>query len=449
VKGILNKRVAVAAFLVAGFVALLVTSNTPLLARGGIKAIQKEFIELNKKVSPSVVAVNVGEQTWSGFFIGDDGLVLTTGDITLKPDRSQFGAAAPDRVDLASIKPSVLLASGKSYEAKVLGHDPYNNVVLLKVDSTDKFAGIKLGSSSNIEAGQFVATIGNVYASINNDNQSSFSAGTVTGFFRLTGTRAYKGNLVETEASVNPGSEGCPMVNLKGEVVAMACKHYAHSRFQGTGVPVDQIKLVLDDLKQGNKILSGYFGATFEDTIIEEVDEHSPAQEAGLLPGDSIAEIDGVLIKNDDDIKTMLGNTPAGTTTDIFVRRGNEEILLSVTYGKGVEGKEIKPPPLPGGPGPKPWVGRGHPYLGITVQEKDGKLTITEMASDSPAQKAGLRPGWIILELNGEKAGSLASFEAKFAKLRPGQQIKLRVQREDGWKKTFTITLGGKTGKSF
>ena len=444
-KGILNKRVAIAAFLVAGFVALLAASNAPLLAGGGVEAIQKEFIELNKKVSPSVVSVNVGEQAWSGFFIGDDGLVLTTGDITLK-DQTQSGFATPRRVDPASIKPSVLLSSGESYEAKVLGYDPYNNVALLKVDSTDKFAGIELGSSSNVEAGQFVATIGNVYASINNDSQSSFSAGTVTGFFRLTGTRAYKGNLIETEASINPGGEGCPIVNLKGEVVAMACKYYAHSRFQGTGIPVDQIKLVLDDLKQGNKILSGYFGAAFEDAIIEEVDEHSPAQTAGLLPGDRITEIDGVLIKNDDDIKTMLGNTPAGTTTDIFVKRGKEEILLSVTYGKGVEGKEIKPPPLPG---TTPVVKQGHPYLGITVQEKDGKLAITEMASDSPAQKAGLRPGWIILELNGEKVDSLASFEAKFAKLRPGQQIKLRVQREDGWKKTFTITLGGKTGKSF
>ncbi len=445
-KGILNKRVAVAAFLAAIFIVLSGANDTPLLARGGIEAIQKEFVELNKKTSPSVVAVNAGNQTWSGFFISDDGLVLTTGDIALKPDRSQFGSAAPGRVDPAALKPTVLLASGKSYEAKVLGHDPYSNVVLLKVDSPDKFAGIELGSSSNIEAGQFVATIGNVYASINNDSRSSFSAGTVTGFFRLTGTRDYKGNLVETDASVNPGGEGCPMVNLKGKVIAMACKHYAHSRFQGTGIPIDQIKLVLGDLKLGKKILSGYFGATFKDTIIKEVDGHSPAQEAGLLPGDRIAEIDGVFIKSDDDIKTMLGDTPAGTTTDIFVRRGNEEILLSVTFDKGVEGKEIKPPPLPA---PPPKEERGQPHLGITVQEKDSKLVITEMASGSPAQKAGLRAGWIILELNGEKAGSLASFEAKFAKFRPGQRIKLRVQREDGWKKTFTITLGRKAGKSF
>jgi serine protease Do len=443
-KSIFNRRLATAVFFVL-LVVLLVSDRSIIAAAGNVQSVQKEFVELDRQVSPTVVAVNVGIYTWSGFFISQDGLVLTTGDILRgnqgSPLPPGFGAPPPP-ADPASIKPKVLLASGKSYDAKVLGYDPYNNVILLKVDSTDKFPFLELGSSGTIEVGQYVATFGNVYASINNDNEVSFSVGTVTGLYRLIGTRDYKGDVVETDASVNPGGEGGPMVDLNGKVVAMACKNYALTRFQGTGVPVDQIKLVMEDLMAGKKILSGYFGATFENTVIKSVDKASPAQAAGILAGDKITEIDGVLIRNDDDVKTMLGNTPAGTTVNIFVKRGKEDLLLTVTFAKGVAGKEIQPPPPP----PPPTL---PPYLGITLQERQGRLVITDVAAGSPAGKAGLTAGLIILELNGEKIATIAAFEAKFSTLKPGQTIVLLVQRDDGFRKTFNIVLGVKTGKQF
>jgi len=448
----LNRRFAVP-LIIAGLILILGSSHDTLQAKSAAGSVQKEFIELNRKISPSVVAVNIGIYTWSGFFISEDGLVLTTSDILEQkpmrlPMKAGHPSVVPGKKDPSKVLPSIMLASGKTYTARILGQDFYNNVVLLKVDSKDRFTPVDLGSSNNITIGRFVATVGNVYASINNDNQSSYSVGAVTGFFRLTGTRDYKGYVVETDASVNPGGEGGPIVGLDGKVVAMACKHYALSRFQGTGIPIDQIKLVLEDLKLGRKIYSGYFGATFEDTYIERVDSPSPAQAAGLQRGDKIVEIDGVFVNSDDNIRVMLGNAPGGTKANIFVQRDGKEILLTVTFSKGIAGKEISLPPLPGGP--KPWAKeKGRPFLGLTLQEQAGRLAITEIAAGSPAAKAGLTPGLALVELNGEKVASLASFEVKFAKLRPGQTISIRLRRKDGFEKTFTITLAGKVGKSF
>ncbi len=424
-------------FIAAVMLALMLTavigaSTKTADARGtGLEAVRKEFVLLNKKISPAVVAVVRDKITWAGFFISKDGLLLTTNEVVTGGQTNPiFRPTGPQpKPNLKSIKLQILFANGESREGKVLGTDDLNEVALVRVKLNGKetFTPLKLGDSKDVKPGQFVATIGNAYASINNDNQPAFSVGTVSGIFRLKGVAEYKGNLIESSAAVNPGSTGGPMVNLKGEVIGIACKHYALSRFQGTAIPIDQIKLNLEEMKNNKEIVSGYFGATFNGTKVKKVDANSPARKAGMRKGDEIVEIDGVFVNKRDDIFMLLGRTPGDTTTNIFVKRGEKTILLTVTYGKGIPGKELV--------SFKPWIG-------LEIKEEGGRILITGIQPNSPAAKAGLKPNLYIISVDGKAIKSPAQFIEILKNLEPGQVITLRVETKDGWKKNFKITVG-------
>ena len=425
-------RFVVAAVLALTMAAVLGTDVKTAQARGGMDDVRQEFVRLNKQISPAVVAVINNKLTWAGFFISKDGLLLTTNEVVYGSQANSIihRSGPQPKPDLKSIKLQILFSSGETREGAVLGVDDLNEIALVRVklNGKEKFTPLRLGNSSSVQPGQFVATIGNAYASINNDNQATFSMGTVSGIFRLTGVAEYKGNLIESSAAVNPGSTGGPMVNLKGEVIGVATKHYALSRFQGTAIPIDQIKLNLDDARNNRDIVSGYFGATFKDTTIAKVDSNSPARKAGLRKGDEVVEIDGVFIKKRDDIYMMLGRTPGGTTTNIFVKRGEKTVLVSVTYGKGIAGKEIV---------------SFEPWLGLQVKEQNGRLLIVGIQANSPAAKvAGLKPNLFILSVDGKEITTLAQFNQYVENLKAGQVITLRVETKDGWKKNFKITVG-------
>ncbi len=400
-------------------------------AGAGLSTLQKDFVRLNKETSPAVVAVVRGKVTWAGFFISKDGLLLTTNEVvTGGQSNAMFrSTGAQPKPNLKAIKLHILFANGESRNAEVLGMDSLNEVALIKVklDGKEKFTPLKLGTSKDLKPGQFVATIGNSYASINNDNQPASSMGTISGLFRLKGVTEYKGNLIESSAAVNPGTTGGPMINLKGEVIGVACKHYALSRFQGTAVPIDQIKLNLAEMKQDKAIVSGYFGATFNDTKINKVDANGPAQKAGMKKGDTIVEIDGVFVTKRDDISMLLGRTPGGTTTNIFVKRGKKTVLLTVTYGKGIAGKEIV---------------SFRPWIGLKVGEKRGRVVIASIQPNSPAAKAGLKPDIYIISIDGKAIKNIAQFNEILKKIETGQVITIRVETKDGWKKNFKITVG-------
>jgi len=273
----------------------------------------------------------------------------------------------------------------------------------------------------------------------------------VSGLYRLTGDIGYHGDVIETDAAVNGGVEGAPLVDIKGRVIGIVARGYCRARFMGTAVPIDQVKLTLDDLKLERPIYSGYFGAAFEGAVISSVDKGSPAEMAGLEKGDKITEIDTVLVNSDQDIKQVLGNSPAGCTTNIAVRRGEEELILRVTLGKGISGKEIKPPAVVMGPGPGPGgPAKAAPWLGCTLVDRGGgRVEILKVAPGSPAAGAGITQGLRLLSVNGKTIGSVAAFDVFFRGVQANQQLVLKMENKDGWKKDFKVTVGAKVGKDF
>ena len=398
-----------------------------------LKFLEKEFVDAHEKVRDGVVAVLVGNEMFTGFFISEDGLMLTNGDVTKAAARSPV---------------VVHFHTGERRSAKFVAADPYNYICLIKVEGRG-YKPLEFGHSGSVKVGQIVMTVGNAFGSIQNDEQAAFSIGMVSGLYRLTGDIGYRGDVIETDAAVNGGVEGAPLVDIKGRVVGVAARGYCRARFLGTAVPIDQVKLTLDDLKLNRPIYSGYFGAAFEGTVISSVDKGSPAEMAGLKKGDKITEIDTVLVNSEQDIKQVLGNSPAGCTTNIAVRRGEEELILRVTLGKGISGKEIKPPAVVMGPGPGV-PAKAVPWLGFTLVDRGGgRVEVLKVAPGSPAAGAGITQGLRLLSVNGKIIGSVAAFDVLFRSVRTGRQLVLEMENKDGWKRDFKVTVGAKVGKDF
>lgn len=401
-----------------------------------LKMLEREFIETYNRTRDSVAAVLVGNEIFSGFFISEDGLMLTNGDVR-------------DAAVKAPI--TVHLNSDERRSAELVSADPYNHICLIRVEGRG-YAPLDLGYSADVKVGQFVMTVGNVFGSIQNGEDSSFSVGIVSGLYRLTGDIGYRGNVIETDAGVNAGGEGGPMIDSRGKVVGIVAKSYARSRFLGTAVPIDQVRMVLEDMKIKRAIYSGYFGASFENTVITGVEKGSPAEAASLKRGDRITEIDAVLISSDNDIRTVLGNSPAGCASNIGVKRGEEEMIVRVTLGRGVQGKEIKPPVVAARPGegPVPPAGGGAPWIGLTLVEKGGgRVEVLKVEPGSPAEQAGITPGLRLVSADGTLVGSVAVFDVFFRSVRVSQELILVMENQDGWSREFKVRVGTKVGRDF
>jgi len=147
----------------------------------------------------------------------------------------------------------VKFLDGTSYDAELVSSEERNNVTLLKIDASD-MPCLPLGSSSEVKTGQIVFTLGNPYDSIVSDRQVAYSMGIVSGVHRLRGDGDYSGRVIETDAALNPGNDGGPLVNVKGEIIGIQNLGYSYTKWLNIAVPIDQIKFIFDDLKEDAQI---------------------------------------------------------------------------------------------------------------------------------------------------------------------------------------------------
>jgi len=151
--------------------------------------------------------------------------------------------------------------------------------------------------------------------------------------------------------------------------------------------------------------------------VVEEVVAGSPADAAGVKAGDAIEAIDGAPIKDTSDLLEAIGSQEVGEEMEVAVERGGEAVALKATLVKRPSGRKAPRPP-----------GRSAAYLGLTVEMKEGAVSIREVDADSPAAKAGLEAGAIVLELDGGKIDSVRAYLAALRKAKPGGKLKLKVR---------------------
>ena len=238
----------------------------------------------------------------------------------------------------AGTKWIVRLSDQREMEAKLIGTDPQTDVAVLQIPA-ENLTAAQLGDSDALEVGDWVLAVGNPFGLL----EQTVTAGIISAKGRHgLGLSNYE-NYLQTDAAINMGNSGGPLVNLDGEVVGMNVAILSASGgYQGIGfaIPSNQFKEIARKLVTNGKIVRGWLAVQTRDSVhndgatIEAVLRGGPAHKAGLLPGDRITRFDGHDIHNSAELRDAVAGTAPDTTTRIEFIRGKEKKHVQAVIGK-------------------------------------------------------------------------------------------------------------------
>jgi len=388
-----------------------------------------------------------GQARTTGFLISTDGLVVT---------HARF-VQGRDRIRL-------YFHGGAKGWAKVVGVDALNRTALLKLEKPKQIAArfngtlptLKWGDSTELAPGKTVFSLGNCFDSLRLDGQASFSQGVITTIERAR-LGAYRGPLIETDASINPGSFGGPLLNAKGEVVGVIARNISTRRWLGGAIPAEQVRRGVERLVAGRPLAKGLLGVALERTggeaalkglKVTRVQGESGAAKAGLASGDFLLAIDGQRVYDTHDVAREMGNLPSGAIVNARVRRGGTTRTIQIVLGDGADMAAVasRPKPAPKAtPRPTP-PAKAKVSLGLRVQERETGpgLEVTEVRPGGAAAAAGVQKGDILAALGRDRIRTSEDLGRALAKYTKGQRAQLVVIRERRARRLL-LNFGGPT----
>ena len=297
-------------------------------------------IRMHRKIAPKVVFVRGGGQSGTGVVIRSDGIILTS----------------PTACGIRTTTATVILPGYKRVEAKVIDRRNDLELALLKIEAKD-LPAMEFADSSKARVGQVAYAFGDVFQSIEIDDQVAMSFGIVSGLYEVTAALSgsiYTGPVIETSAAVNPNLDGGPLVDAEGKLLGLITLNYHPAKFTGIAVPAHILKpevtRMLKDFADGVvRKNDGYVGIRVEDSPglttgvqIINVVAGSPAEKAGLKVGDQIVRIDSDHVTSLDRFEELTQGIRPSTRIRFRVRRDGKEQDVTVTAGR-----RDKPEPKP------------------------------------------------------------------------------------------------------
>jgi S1-C subfamily serine protease len=297
------------------------------------------------KVQPSVVSIQTSAETPGGLFEGaGTGIVLTADGLVLT-NAHVIGSVG----DI-----TVVLNDGSEHPATLVGSSPDDDLAVIQVQDVDDLVPAELGSSDDLQVGDEVIAIGNA---LNLGGEATVTRGIVSAKNRdLQADGVTLEGLLQTDAAINPGNSGGPLVNAAGQVIAVNTAIVADAQNLGFSIPIDLARPIIEDIRAGEGqvtpdqaflgVSSTEIGDLTEEAktrfgidveqgaFVEEVVPGSAADEAGLLPGDVIVEIDGEDIDEASAVREAVLDREPGDQMELTVRRAGEEITVEVELGR-------------------------------------------------------------------------------------------------------------------
>ncbi len=360
----------------------------------------------------------------SGFIISADGYILTNAHVVEKADEVL-----------------VKLTDKREFKAKVIGTDRRTDVALLKIEAK-ALPAVNLGDPNKMKVGEWVVAIGSPYGF-----ENSVTAGIVSAKGRaLPGDNFV--SFIQTDVAVNPGNSGGPLFNLHGEVVGVNSQIYSRTGgYMGLSfaIPIDVAMDIVGQLKGSGKVSRGRLGIQIQEVspelaasfglkeaqgaLVAMIEKGSPAEKAGMQPGDVILKFEGKPVPNSSELPRMVGSTKPGSKTRVEVWRNRATKELSITLAEWDDEKVASAKA-------EPQVEKAN-KLGLSLAEISAedkrKLglesgLLVEMVSGA-AEKAGLRRGDIVLALGGEKVATIDQFAKLLEQQKQNKNIALLIRR--------------------
>jgi Do/DeqQ family serine protease len=309
---------------------------------------------------------------------------------------------------------SVRLSDSRKFTAKLVGRDPKTDLAVLKVEAPAPLPAAELGDSERLRVGQWVVAIGNPFGL-----DRTVTVGIVSATARnRVGLTTYE-NFIQTDASINPGNSGGPLLNLDGRVVGINTAIVAAGQGIGFSIPINEAKTVMGQLIARGKVVRGWLGIVIQDVtdelassfgvseregvLVADVMKGGPGETAGLRPGDVIVELGGDKIREVPDLQRRVANVAPGQTVAVGVVRDRAPQRFNVRVGEmptedaAMAETETDAGPEGFGLQIEPLAPDTAERLGLSFSEG---LLVTDVASGGPADRAGLKRGDVILEVD-------------------------------------------------
>lgn len=361
----------------------------------------------------------------SGFIVSADGTILTNAHVV--KDASEVTVKLTDR---------------REYRAKVLGADPKTDIAVIKIEAKN-LPVVQLGQASALKTGEWVLAIGSPFGF-----ENTVTAGVVSAKNRTLPSDSTV-PFIQTDVAVNPGNSGGPLFNARGEVVGINSQIYSGTGgYQGVSfaIPIDLATKIKDKIVAHGKVEHARLGVAIQDVnqsladsfkldapegaLLAQVEKGSPAEQAGLQPGDVIRKVDGQRVVASGDLPAAIGMASPGDQVQLEVWRKGEQRTITATLGsadrKAVKTAEADDPSAPQG------------RLGLALrplergEQKEagvqGGLVVEDAAG--AAARAGVEQGDIVLAVNGTPVANVDQVRDAVAKA--GKSVALLIQRGDG-----------------
>jgi len=381
----------------------------------------------------------------SGFFIASSGEILTNFHVVEDADRIE-----------------IELDDDSRYRVEVVGRDPETDLALLRVSQPDRdFPALPLGRSDAVRVGEWVMAVGNP---LNMDH--TVTVGVVSAMGRVLGLsedRSFE-NFLQTDAAINLGNSGGPLVNLRGEVVGINTAINVRGQNLGFAVPVDTASRILTQLRESGTVVRGYLGVLVRDVdqrrqeafalptrdgaFVEDVVSGHAGDRAGLRPGDVVVSVDGVKLSTTRELIDEVSARRPGTTVRLEVLRDGKRITLNAELEEreraGGRTDEAGPEEVAEGDASERVgisVGAVTPRVRQAYGIPDGVegVLITRVAPVSPAGEEGLRRGDVILQANGADVVEPDEVLAAVSRVEAGGYLRLYVLRPMSQQSFFAI----------